>query len=215
MANKKIDQGLAEIDACILMNCQNKEDFTPLSNSEREGLRTWVEEKKAFETTSPLGKFSELLKGNNRQITPNLWVMWFSLSCIYYGIIFSLPTIISKQAELTHTATDFSSLLYTVCAELPAPFLMFFMIENKFMGRKNSITLFYFLTGLFALMCFYFSHGPFIYLAAACKFCTKLCLIFIYPFTSEVYDTQIRSTGLGTASGFSIIGGIFITWDIG
>ena len=36
--------------------------------------------------------------------------------------------------------------------------------------------------------------------------------IFAYLYTAEIYNTKIRTTGIGTASAVGRIGGIFMPW---
>ena len=46
------------------------------------------------------------------------------------------------------------------------------------------------------------------------KFFANCAFEFIYPFTSEIYPTNCRASGLGFASAASRVGGIMMPWII-
>jgi len=47
-------------------------------------------------------------------------------------------------------------------------------------------------------------------LIATCKFFVRLCFTYCYQYTSEIYGTKIRVTGVGTCSAISRISGIIL-----
>lgn len=118
--------------------------------------------------------------------------------------------------------------MFSVCAEFLSYFIGFSLIENKYYGRKRTLIYGYVLSSI-ACLGAYFSYSN---LISFIIFCTIVRIFFnlnfdiIYPFTSELYNTKIRNTGLGCSSvniniieilnnykkGFSRIGGIIMPW---
>ena len=86
------------------------------------------------------------------------------------------------------------------------------LIENKFFGRKNSMILFFLLSSLITFVMYFTKDHLFIVFVTFARICISLTFIFCFQYTSEVYDTNIRTTGLGMANGIGRIGGIIMPW---
>jgi len=44
----------------------------------------------------PRGQYSDLLVGDFRRTTLLLWLIWFTVACVYYGIILSQSEILER-----------------------------------------------------------------------------------------------------------------------
>jgi len=62
---------------------------------------------------------------------------------MYYGQLAIMPFILHQASK------SFSSYLFTILGEAPTILLSYFLIDVPFMGRKNSLILFYLLGTLF------------------------------------------------------------------
>jgi dipeptide/tripeptide permease len=104
--------------------------------------------------------------------------MWFSLSFVYYGINFLLPTMVIKMRQemgeivVKTNNNDMFGILLAVLSELPSNHLAIMFIENHKIGRKRLIAYSYLIC---AFCCFtvFFSKEPtnfFFFLISMIKF---------------------------------------------
>lgn len=212
LAFQKYDEAFKLINRIIKRN--NNDEMLALSQEQKDCLRKWGDKQAKKHQDSSFGNPVELFKEGRNKITPFLWIMWYVLSCVYYGNIFILPTILQQmnvgnEAENTN---EFKDMLLSVLAELPSSILSYFIIEIHFLGRKNSLTITFASTAVCSFIAFKLSNSAFLVLATMARFFLNMAFSFIYPFTTEVYPTRIRATGLGVASSFSRIGGMSMPW---
>ena len=71
--------------------------------------------------------------------------------------------------------------------------------------------IFYFLSAIFALLVL-IDKGNFLVWATFSKFFIAMTFVFCFQYTSEIYPTKLRTTGLGYANGIGRLGGIFMPW---
>ncbi len=80
--------------------------------------------------------------------------------------------------------------------------------SDSSLGRKNSLIVFLFLTSIMLAIILFAGFEYFILFAALSKFCIAVCFIIVYAYTLEVYNSNIRVTGLGLTGGIGRCGGI-------
>ncbi len=85
------------------------------------------------------------------------------------------------------------------------------IVNVKFFGRKNSWALSFLLGGIGGIITF-FKVPKFIIWVTVSKVCLDFSFTIAYEYTAEVYNTMIRTFGLGMASAFSRIGAIVMPW---
>lgn len=223
LACQKFNSFFPLVNKIIKINKKNS-DYNPnpnthifLSQSEILRLTKYGENQQDLEGEK-VGNPKELFHGEKKRITPLIWIMWYVLSCVYYGIIFILPEIL-KRKDLLHKSDDnqesvneFLDIAFSVFSELPSSLLTFLIIEVEFLGRKNSITVTFFLTAVACLFAFCYPFSMFLLAATMARFFLNITFLIIYPFTTEIYSTRIRATGLGLASACSRVGGITMPW---
>jgi len=199
-------------------------------NHGREGpVMTPEEEKELMRTHTILLKqkkkqeekvlVKELFKGINKKITPSIWFNWFANCLTFFGLIYLLPTTLSllnKDDQSKENKFDVSSVIYSCLSELPSVFVVAAIIDVKYLGRKNSLFLTFLIGGI---TCFfaYFQMAPgFVFWISITKFFFNITFTLNYQFTSEIYPTRIRGTGIGMASAFGRIGSFLmpnlVTW---
>lgn len=144
-----------------------------------------------------------------------LWLIFFANAFTYYGLVL-LTSQLSGGAVNCNAVVDASSttvnsgyeeVLVTSFAELPGLILSAAIVDRY--GRKNSMAALFLLCGAFLLPLVQPLAGNMTTLllfgARACITGT-FTIVFIYA--PEVYPTQLRATGLGTANSFARIGGV-------
>lgn len=183
-----------------------------LSKDSREKIVAWAEKREDEDAAS----LSLLFKGQKQKITLLIWGCWFSTSFIYYGIIIYLPLILQKMgsSQLNENGMNhgilqiFTSNFMELMSILGAAVL----IENKFFGRKNSMIVFFSVTALITMMMYFLKDHLFMVWVTIARISISLTFVFCFQYTSEVYDTGVRTTGLGMANGIGRIGGIIMPW---
>lgn len=88
------------------------------------------------------------------------------------------------------------------------------VVDNKEIGRKNLIFLGYLVTGLLSFLIYLLGSVNFLFYVCVggMKFFLEITIIVLYPFTSEIYETGIRITGMGYTNCISRGGGMLVSW---
>ena len=175
---------------------------------------------------SPGGmSLAEILKaiftGSGAIITFCIWYLWFYNGFIYNGLTYSLPLIlesiaISENPLHVHNESqeDLVKILYLTLAEIPAAIFVYFMIEHKSFGRKYTIIMSAAFTALFSFLTYFSDSKSLLYICIGTKISQQFSYLTIYPLTSEVYPTMLRSTGFGLATCMKRIATIIMPWII-
>ena len=207
---------LEDFPKCItLINKLHKinhpEDNWEMSDEDILQLKNWVDRNNVNNNEDNV-KLARLFDGINSLITPLLWVMWFSLSFVYYGIIYILPTVLEGLHDGADNLWNFADILITICGEIPAYILCYYTIEEPLFGRKNSLIYSFLFGGIFGVLAFFTTGSALMSCIFMLKFFATSGFGYIYPFTAEVYHTKYRTTGLGISAGVSRIGGAAMPW---
>jgi len=178
------------------------------------GYQTKVEEGQEEVEEVPV---KELFKGVNRKITPLVWVNWFANSLTFFGLVYLLPTTLSKLKgdETNPTGDDdndggVSSVIYSSISALPTVFVAALLVDLKHFGRKNSLFFTFLFGGITCLLAYFQIPPGFVFWISITKFFFSLAFTLNFQFTSELYPTKVRGTGIGMASAFGRIGSIIM-----
>lgn len=164
-----------------------------------------------------LSTVKELFKGNNKRITPFIWLNWFAQTLTYYGITYILPTTLSNLNLSDGTdGNDVSSVIYSCLFELPSVIIAAIIVDVKYFGRRNSLALSFLFGGAVCVLAGFKIWPGFVMWVSFAKFFYNLAFSMNYQLTSEIYPTKARGTGLGLATAFGRIGSIIMpsisTW---
>ncbi|HBZ06894.1 MAG TPA: MFS transporter [Massilia sp.] len=135
-----------------------------------------------------------------------LFAAWALISIAYYGVFVYLPVRLSSEGFGFMRGQEFLILLALV--QLPGFALSAYGVERW--GRKPTLIGFLLLS---ALGCMLYSFGS----ATAVVVGSTLLMSFallgtwgaLYAFTPEVYPTDLRASGMGTAGAVARFGGLF------
>lgn len=140
-----------------------------------------------------------------RRLTLMLWIAWFCIALAYYGLFTWLPiTFVERGFSFLRTyQTNFVLAL----AQLPGYFSAAYLVERW--GRRNTLGLYLLASGVSTFL-FAFASGFGWILASALlmSFFSLGGWAALYAWTPELYPTEIRTTGMGWASGMARIAGI-------
>jgi len=133
-----------------------------------------------------------------------LWIAWFCISLGYYGVFIWLPKIFVDRG-FTFLKT-FQYVFLMALAQLPGYFSAAYLVER--IGRRKTLGAYLLLSGAFTFLFATVTSLPMVVGSAVLM--SFFCLGAwgsLYAYTPELYPTQIRSTGMGWASGMTRIAG--------
>jgi putative MFS transporter len=153
---------------------------------------------------TPPPRASELLRPGLRRTTLLLWVMWFVISLGYYGVFTWLPTFLRSTGMALLPVYQNSFIL--ALAQLPGYFSAAYLVERW--GRRRTLAVYLAASGVFTYLFAYATGATsLVAMGAMMSFFTLGAWGALYAYTPEVYPTNLRATGMGTASGWTRIAG--------
>ena len=137
--------------------------------------------------------------------TVALWLTWFGVNFAYYGAFLWIPTFLVEAGF--PMAKSFTFTLWITLAQLPGYALSALLIER--LGRRATLALMLAGSAVSALL-FGQAHSDAAILAAGCalSFCNLGAWGALYAVTPEVYPTQVRASGAGSATAFGRVASI-------
>lgn len=137
-----------------------------------------------------------------REFRRSSWVtiaVWIALNFSYYGLFLWLPTVLPANRGFD-PGNVYVNLVYSAFAQFPGYLTSMFLVEKW--GRRSTLAAFLILGGLSGYV-----------FATATTYTTFLAGLFfvsffnlgawgaVYPYTAELFPTQLRATGFGLAEG--------------
>ncbi|MFC7395467.1 MFS transporter [Scopulibacillus cellulosilyticus] len=141
-----------------------------------------------------------------------LWLLWFAIMYVNFGFLTWLPTLLVKQGFEIASSFLYSIIIYI--AQVPGYLLSAFLLDK--IGRKLTLMI-GMICAIISALCMGFASIAFtVVLFGACMSCFMTMSIgVIYAYTPEQFPTAIRTTGMGSTSGFSRFGSILAPIVIG
>jgi len=174
-------------------------------------IRRSIPESPKFELREERVPLKELLTSHKRE-TLTLWIVWFAITFSYYGMFLWMPSVLVDKGF--PMIKSFQYVLIMTLAQLPGYFAAAYLVEKW--GRKQTLAMFLFMTGVMAFL-FGNSSGTGVLLlsGALLSFFNLGAWGALYAYTPENYPTPLRATGSGFASGVGRIGSIIAPYLVG
>src|SRR5215208_2384530 len=151
---------------------------------------------------NPVGK---LWRPGLRRSTLMLWFAWFCISLAYYGIFTWLPQAFVQQGF--SSLQTYQNTFLLALAQLPGFFSAAYLIEK--IGRRNTLGLYLIASGVFTfIFAVVTGFGGLLASAMLMSFFSLGAWGSLYAWTPELYPTEVRTTGMGWASGMARVAGI-------
>ena len=152
------------------------------------------------------GAPNSIFAGSLLMPTLGILAVWFLVSLSYYGVFVWVPGWLANEGM--GWVRGYGFLVILALAQVPGYALAAYGVERW--GRRPTLMGFLLLS---ALACFLFtlSMNPALVAASliVMSFALLGCWGALYAFTPEHYPTNLRGTGMGTASAVARLGGIF------
>ncbi|KAL4456868.1 hypothetical protein ABPG74_014506 [Tetrahymena malaccensis] len=140
-------------------------------------------------------KIFQLFQDKYTWISISLCVQWFGIHFMSIGQTFILPFVQAQQKK------GFGDMLLVFFGEIPGVVMTFLIIDRQYFGRKNSLILFF--GGCFVLNLLAYYQVSFSFVLSLSRFCYRQCHAVLYVITNEIYETPLRTTGIGVNSAFA------------
>jgi putative MFS transporter len=148
---------------------------------------------------------ARLWKPGLRQMTLMLWIAWFCISLAYYGIFTWLPQAFVAQGF--SSLQTYQNTFLLALAQVPGFFSAAYLIERW--GRRNTLGIYLIASGVFTfLFATVTGFGGLLASAMLMSFFALGAWGSLYAWTPELYPTEIRTTGMGWASGMARVAGV-------
>ena len=146
-----------------------------------------------------------LWKPGLRQTSLMLWIAWFCISLAYYGIFTWLPQAFVAQGF--SSLQTYQNTFLLALAQVPGFFSAAYLIER--IGRRNTLGIYLIASGVFTfLFATVTGFGGLLASAMLMSFFALGAWGSLYAWTPELYPTEIRTTGMGWASGMARVAGV-------
>ncbi len=145
-------------------------------------------------SSSPRELFGSRLRATSMVII----LVWVALNVSYYGLFIWLPGVLASEGKITLNA--YVLLALVALAQFPGYAASLWLVEAW--GRRPTLATFLALGGVSALT-FALAHSTGVYVAALffVGFFTLGAWGAVYPYTSELFPTRLRSTAFGMVEG--------------
>ncbi len=146
----------------------------------------------------------DLLKPELRRTTLMLWIIWFAISLGYYGVFTWLPSFFRSSGM--GMLPVYQNTFILALAQLPGYFSAAYLVEKW--GRRRTLAFYLVSSGVFTYLFGLANSMNGLVLAGIwMSFFTLGAWGALYAYTPEAYPTNLRGTGMGTASGMTRISG--------
>lgn len=152
-----------------------------------------------------VANFKALWAGKQAKVTAMTWTMWLAITFSYYSFFTWIPGLLIQHGMSITKSFAYSLAIYV--AQIPGYFSAAWL--NEKIGRQATIASYMVLGGASALAMTMLRSNEAITAAGIClSFFMNGTYAGVYAYTSEVFPTAIRTTGVGVASAVGRIGAI-------
>ena len=150
-----------------------------------------------------MARLRQLFSQEYLRYTLLFWILGSFSGFIFYGIHFMLPATAPKINKNT-----FLDLVLFESMEIPPNFFAMLLIENKGLGRKNTIRAGFIITFIISLINIYLGETILLF-DCLLKFALTIPLNILFVYSSEIYDSHVRTLGLSLMNFWKKISSLF------
>jgi MFS transporter, putative metabolite:H+ symporter len=151
------------------------------------------------------GNLSMLWTGKLARVTAVSWYLWIAVAFSYFAFFTWIPSLLVQSGMTITKSFAFSIAIYG--AQIPGYFSAAFL--NERLGRQRVIGAYLILGAVFAgALAFATTEKQIMLAAIGLSFFMNGSFGGLYAYTSEVFPTRVRATGMGTSSSIGRLGAI-------
>ncbi|WP_415854536.1 MFS transporter [Sinomonas sp. G460-2] len=152
-----------------------------------------------------LFRHADLWRHGNARRTAVLWLLWIAVTFSFYGFFTWIPSLLVGRGM--PIASSFTLSLIMTIAQIPGYYSASYL--NERFSRRITIAAYLAGGAVSALLLSQAPSEAMVVVWGSClSFFMNGCYAGLYAYTPEVYGTELRATGMGTASAVGRIGGI-------
>jgi hypothetical protein len=178
-------------------------EYEMLDEHTKSNLKVFFIEKKS--EASEVGYFSTLVP-KYKKLSIQLWILWFIVSYIFYGVLYLIPELIGKKKDNVKFEDLVEAVVFSTFFEIIG-IISTFMIECESVGRLGSFRISFILCFILSSMCMLKFRGWIMFLHIL-KGAAQISTRALYIYTSECYPTEIRGIALGLGNSFTRLAGL-------
>ena len=183
-------------------NIQNENEFND-NIKEGQNIQNALLRQNTNNNIFKMARLRQLFSQDYLKYTILFWILGSFSGFIFYGIHFMLPATAPKINKNT-----FLDLVLFESMEIPPNFFAMLLIENKGIGRKNTIRIGFVVTFLISLTNVYLGETILLF-DCLLKFALTIPLNVLFVYSSEIYDSHVRTLGLSMMNFWKKISSLF------
>ena len=183
-------------------NIQNENEFND-NIKEGQNIQNALLRQNTNNNIFKMARLRQLFSQDYLKYTILFWILGSFSGFIFYGIHFMLPATAPKINKNT-----FLDLVLFESMEIPPNFFAMLLIENKGLGRKNTIRAGFIITFIISLINIYLGETILLF-DCLLKFSLTIPLNVLFVYSSEIYDSHVRTLGLSLMNFWKKISSLF------
>ena len=184
-------------------NNNSKKEMQDLNIKEENNLEGGLIRNESDQQYFKMNRLKQLFSAEYLKYTILFWILGSFSGFIFYGIHFMLPATAPKINKYT-----FLDLVLFESMEIPPNFFAMLLIENKGIGRKNTIKIGFVITFIISLINIYLGETILLF-DCLLKFSLTIPLNVLFVYSSEIYDSHLRTLGLSLMNFWKKISSLF------
>ena len=184
-------------------NNNSKKEMQDFNIKEENNLEGGLIRKESDKQYFKMNRLKQLFSPEYLKYTILFWILGSFSGFIFYGIHFMLPATAPKINKYT-----FLDLVLFESMEIPPNFFAMLLIENKGIGRKNTIKIGFVITFIISLINIYLGETILLF-DCLLKFSLTIPLNVLFVYSSEIYDSHLRTLGLSLMNFWKKISSLF------
>jgi hypothetical protein len=202
-ASRNINIELGNINPSDNIDNNNNQEIPDFYIKDENNLDKGLIKNEANSNTFKMSRIKQLFSASYLKYTILFWILGSFSGFIFYGIHFMLPATAPKINKYT-----FLDLVLFESMEIPPNFFAMLLIENKGIGRKNTIKIGFIITFVISLINIYLGETILLF-DCLLKFSLTIPLNVLFVYSSEIYDSHIRTLGLSLMNFWKKISSLF------
>ena len=183
-------------------NIQNENEFND-NIKEGQNIQNALLRQNTNNNIFKMARLRQLFSHDYLKYTILFWILGSFSGFIFYGIHFMLPATAPKINKNT-----FLDLVLFESMEIPPNFFAMLLIENKGIGRKNTIRAGFIITFIISLINIYLGETILLF-DCLLKFSLTIPLNILFVYSSEIYDSHVRTLGLSLMNFWKKLSSLF------